>query len=166
MKLYSRASRLTITLTIIYILALVGFEVWMYFHVQSSFLPAVINSIIFILASINLLSIPRFTRITESGIEICCVLDITHIPLGEIRRVEVVERGALSWSFPVLGIYGLFGYYGWFLNLRKWRISKCYTRSLRGCVVIKRHHGCDLIVGVNERDEFVKQLTKFSVEVS
>ncbi len=80
-----------------------------------------------------LLSVPRRIIVGEEELELRCLVETTYIPLSSIVGVEVVDRG-LKGKFPLMGIYGFWGYYGRFYASRQ--IYKVYATRRDGCVAI------------------------------
>jgi hypothetical protein len=59
-----------------------------------------------------------------------------EIPLGEIRTIAVLDPDALRGSLKLLGMGGLFGYYGWFRSPSLGSFRLHATRS-RGLVLVR-----------------------------
>lgn len=86
-------------------------------------------SAIAILLAIGLLcalSIPRKIEVSDTALEIKCVVEITSIPLADLRTIRRVEKDEMKKVIPLLAGYGFFGYYGYFLDLRGWETVKVY----------------------------------------
>ena len=80
-----------------------------------------------------LLSLPRRIIVGEEQLEIRCLVETTYIPLSSIVDVEVIGKG-LKGKFPLVGVYGFWGYYGRYLGAR--HIYKVYATRRDRCVAI------------------------------
>lgn len=99
------------------------------FSTVSGYLPAWFLSIALALIALCMLSIPRFVRTTSEAVEIHCLVEITIIPVEEIRSVRPVTQQELRRIYLLLGAYGFFGYFGYYLDLNNWDIVKVYASS-------------------------------------
>lgn len=97
------------------------------------YLAAWVTMMVVALVALCLLSVPRRIIVGEESVELRCLVETTYIPLGSIVDVEVVGKG-LRGKFPLLGIYGFWGYYGRFYGSR--HIYKVYATRREGCVAI------------------------------
>ena len=99
------------------------------------------------------LSIPRRVDMTFERLIICCLVEITIIDTEDIERAERLPRPP-RWSFPVAGVWGGGGYYGYWFDLRRWRLFKLYTADWRGpCFRICRTYACDIIVAAPQEKQ-------------
>ena len=86
------------------------------------------------------LSIPRKIVVTEDRVEIRCLLDITEVRRDEIASVRRVEPRRMKWFIPIFGGYGFFGYYGHFLDLRRFDRVRLYAPERTNFVEITHIH--------------------------
>lgn len=82
------------------------------------------------------LSIPRRIVVTDEKVEVRCLLDIREIRRDEIASVRRVDPRRMKWFFPVFGGCGFFGYYGHFLDLRRFERVKLYASEWKNFVEI------------------------------
>lgn len=73
------------------------------------------------------LSIPRRIVADEEALEIYCISDFTSIPYESISSAREVTQKEMLLMVPIFAGVGFFGYYGCFLNLRKWELVKIYA---------------------------------------
>lgn len=114
-----------------------GVCAWLYVVAAGAYYVAVWTTTVCVaLLALVLLSVPRRIILGEEELELRCLVETTYIPLRSIVDVEVVEGSGLSHRVPLLGVYGLWGYYGRYLDLRSWHILKVYATRRSGCVAI------------------------------
>lgn len=89
-----------------------------------------------VLGALCMLSVPWRIWLSEEELELRSLVDVTYIPLRSIVDVEVVGEEALGSKIPLVGAYGLLGYYGRYLDLKRWKFYRVYATKRRGCVVI------------------------------
>lgn len=89
-----------------------------------------------VLLALCMLSVPWRILLSEEELELRSLVDVTYIPLRTIVDVEVVGEGCFESKVPLVGVYGLWGYYGRYLDLKRWRFYRVYATRRRGCVVI------------------------------
>jgi hypothetical protein len=124
------------------------------------YLPAWFFSIIIAIAALLILSIPRSLRITEQSLEISCVVEITHIPYEHIKSVRRIGRTEMGRIFPLFASPGIFGYFGWWLDVRNWDIIKIYASSWNGLVLIEDIYEQRYIVNADDADSLVEAIEK------
>ena len=126
-KIYKyRFSRRTIYWTLIYLVVFGLLGGLLYHLYEGGYLSAWFTSFIVALIALMSLSIPRYIVVTDEKVEVRCLLDITEIKRGEIASVRRVDPKRMKWFFPLFGGCGFFGYYGHFLDLRR------FERGLSG----------------------------------
>lgn len=89
-----------------------------------------------VLVALFLLSVPRRIILSEDELELRCLVETTYIPLHTIVDVEVLGSEGFGGKVPLLGIYGFGGYYGRYLDLRRWSVYRVYASRRSGCVAI------------------------------
>lgn len=93
-----------------------------------------------------MLSIPRRVEITSDRLVILCLLEMTIVGSEEIESVELLSAPPRR-AFPVAGVWGFGGYYGYWFDLRRWSLFKIYTADRHGsCLRICRKEACDIVV--------------------
>lgn len=101
------------------------------------------------------MSIPRFIRVSHKNIELHCLLELTIIPLRDIRRVHRIERYRARKLLPILGIYGFGGFYGYYFDSIHFRIVRISAKKLSGMVVIQDIYNNRYYVSTQNPDLFV-----------
>ena len=114
-----RFSRTTLYWTIVYLAVFAGLGWGLYHLYEGGYLSAWFTSFIVALIALMALSIPRKIVVTDETVEVRCLLDITEIRRSEIASVRRVDNKRMKWFVPIFGGYGFFGYYGRFLDLRR-----------------------------------------------
>ena len=104
------------------------------------------------------LSIPRRIVVTDEKVEVRCLLDITEIRRDEIASVRRVDPRRMKWFFPVFGGCGFFGYYGHFLDLRRFERVKLYASEWKNFVEITDIYEDRLYVSCSDADRLVEEL--------
>ena len=131
-----RFSRRAIYWTLVYLVVFVLLG-WLLYHLyEGGYLSAWFTSFIVALIALMSLSIPRRIVVTDEKVEVRCLLDITEIRRDEIASVRRVDPRRMKWFFPVFGGCGFFGYYGHFLDLRRFERVKLYASEWKNFVEI------------------------------
>lgn len=151
--------RHTIYWTLVYIAVFVVLGVVLYELYEGGYLSAWFTSFIVALAALMSLSIPRRIVVTEEKAEIRCLLDITEIRRDEIASVRRVDPARMKWFLPLFGSCGFFGYYGHFLDLRRFERVRLYASEWRNFVEIVDIYEDRLYVSCSEADRLVAELT-------
>ncbi len=102
---------------------------------KGAYMPAWFLATALSIAALYILSIPRTVRITENGVEIHCIVELTTIAARDIASVRLITERPMG-LILLLGSYGFFGYYGYYLDIARWEIVKVYARSRTGLVEI------------------------------
>jgi hypothetical protein len=153
-KLDKRSRRIT-WITLASIVVIFG-GLWVFS--LGEYLPAWFLSIVIAIVCLLILSIPRSLRITEQALEISCVVEITHIPYEHIESVRRIGRTELGRIIPLFASPGVFGYFGWWLDVRNWDIVKVYASSWHGLVLIEDIYEQRYIVSADDPDRLVEAL--------
>lgn len=106
------------------------------------------------------LSIPRKIVITDEGVEICCISDYTEIPYEDIASVRKVQAREMRPFLPIFASAGFFGYYGYFLNLRKMDLVKIYASKWRNFIEITDIYEDKYYVSCDDGDGFVEMVAE------
>lgn len=153
-----RFSRRAIYWTLVYLVVFVLLG-WLLYHLyEGGYLSAWFTSFIVALIALMSLSIPRRIVVTDEKIEVRCLLDITEIRRDEIASVRRVDPRRMKWFFPVFGGCGFFGYYGHFLDLRRFERVKLYASEWKNFVEITDIYEDRLYVSCSDADRLVEEL--------
>lgn len=147
-----RSRRITIAVIAVVTVALAAI-VWLD---AGSYLSAWSVSIVAAIVLLYILSIPRRITVDRSQIAIHCILELTTIPLKDLKTVRRISTRRMQYTLPLLGSYGFFGYYGYYFNLRRWETMKIYARRWSNFVEIESIYEEIYIVSCPDPDEFVK----------
>lgn len=123
---------------------------------EGSYLMACLTAIFIALVLLCLMSIPRKIIVTEDALDIRCVVELTHLEIGEIASI----RRAYKWEYDrmimVLGGFGLFGYYGFYFNFRRWDMYKVYATEWDYLVEIEDIYEQRYIVSCREAEKLIE----------
>ncbi len=106
------------------------------FLFDGGYMIAWVASLLVAVVALMTLSIPRRMVLTDSAVEIRCVSDLTTLPYTDIASVRAVPSRRMYWFMPVFASSGFFGYYGYFLDLRRFDMVKVYASTWRNFVEI------------------------------
>jgi hypothetical protein len=101
------------------------------------------------------LSIPQRLRLSDEGVEICCISDYTHIAHEEIASVRVVSPKEMKYFVPIFASVGFFGYFGLYLNLRKLDFVKMYASKWSDFIEITDIYDDKYYISCDKCDEVV-----------
>lgn len=110
------------------------------------------------IVALCVLSIPRHIRIDEASIEIHCILEMTEIELIDVASVERVERQQIKWLVPTLASHGLFGYYGYYLNLRTLDRVHVYATKWSDLVLITDKYEQQFLVSCDDPEQLISAI--------
>lgn len=148
-------------LTTIALLTIAGGVGWLFYSSGGSYLPAWFATVVVALLLLAALSIPRFMRVSPHSVEIHCVMELTKIPIRDIRYVRFIERGQMKWCFPVWGIYGMGGYYGYYFNLRERKVFRLCASQWRNFVLIEDIYEEQYVVSCDDPTAFVAAIEQY-----
>ncbi|MDE5708456.1 MAG: hypothetical protein K2G66_00450 [Alistipes sp.] len=154
-----RFDRPTIYWTVAYWLVFALLGGGLYYLYEGGYLSAWFTSFIVALVALMSLSIPRKIVVTDETLQVRCLLDITEIRRDEIASVRRVEKSDMKWIVPLFGGCGFFGYYGHFLDLRRFERVKLYATEWRDFVEVVDIYEDRLYVSCAEADRLVAELT-------
>lgn len=158
-KIYKyRFSRRTIYWTLIYLVVFGLLGGLLYLLYEGGYLSAWFTSFIVALIALMSLSIPRYIVVTDEKVEVRCLLDITEIKRGEIASVRRVDPKRMKWFFPLFGGCGFFGYYGHFLDLRRFERVRLYASEWKNFVEITDIYEERLYVSCSDADCLIAEL--------
>ncbi|WP_302378816.1 PH domain-containing protein [uncultured Alistipes sp.] len=151
-------SRTTLYWTIVYLAVFAGLGWGLYHLYEGGYLSAWFTSFIVALIALMALSIPRKIVVTDETVEVRCLLDITEIRRSEIASVRRVDNKRMKWFVPIFGGYGFFGYYGRFLDLRRFDRVKLYASEWKNFVEITDIYEERVYVSCSDADRLVAEL--------
>lgn len=154
-----RFDRPTIYWTVAYWLVFALLGGGLYYLYEGGYLSAWFTSFIVALIALMALSIPRKIVVTEETLQVRCLLDITEIRRDEIASVRRVEKNEMKWVVPLFGGCGFFGYYGYFLDLKRFDRVKLYATEWRNFVEVVDIYEDRFYVSCADADRLVAELT-------
>ena len=153
-----RNDRRTLYWTALYFLAYLALGWALYALYEGGYLSAWFASSIGALLILMALSIPRRLELTTDNVRVVCLLDMTEIPYEEIAAVRRIEEEDKRLVFPVFGGCGFFGYYGHFLDLKRFDRILIYASEWRNLVEITTIYEERIWLSCSEADELVEAI--------
>lgn len=153
-----RFDRQTLYWTLVYLIVFVLLGILLYRLYEGGYLSAWFTSFIVALVALMSLSIPRRIVVSDEKVEVRCLLDLTEIPRSEIASVRRVDTSRMKWFLPIFGGCGFFGYYGHFLDLRRFERVRLYASEWRNFVEIVDIYEERLYVSCVDADRLVAEL--------
>ena len=154
-----RFDRRTIYWSLFHLGVFVLLGVLLYVLYEGGYLSAWFTSFVGALIALMALSIPRKIVVTDSTLQVRCLLDITEIRRDEIASVRRVDTRRMKGCIPIFGGYGFFGYYGHFIDLRRLDHVRIYASKWGDFVEITDIYEERLYVSCDEADRLVAELT-------
>ena len=151
--------RHTIYRTILHLVIYVILGFGLYYLYEGGYLSAWFTLFIVMLIALMCLSIPRTIVVKEQTVEIRCLLDITELNRDEIASIRRVTRKQIKWFIPLFGAYGFFGYYGHFIDLKRFDRVRMYATQRNNLVEITDIYEDRLYISCNEADRLIEELT-------
>ena len=125
-KFTYRSDRRTRYITAAMLLAMSSLGIGLMLFYDGGFFSTWYLTLILALLALAALSIPRSIVITDSSIEVRCLCNLIEIETSDIVSVRRVSRDELR-LFPLMGIWGVFGYYGRYFDRRNMMTVQLYA---------------------------------------
>ncbi len=155
-----RFDRRTLYWTLAHLVVFTLMGVGLYYLYEGGYFSAWFTSFIVAAVALMALSIPRKIIVKDDSVEIRCLLDITEIQRADIRAVRpITDPQRMKWMIPLFGACGFFGYYGYFLDLRRFERVRIYASVWRNFVEIEDHYDERIIVSCPDVERLVAELT-------
>ncbi len=143
-------------------LAAIAAGVGALFYVSGgSYLPAWFATVVTASLLLAALSIPRFMRVSPHSVEVHCVMELVKIPIPEIRHIRFVEPRQMRFCLPIWGIYGVGGYYGYYVNLRERRVFRLCASQWRNFVQIDTATKGSYVISCDDPARFVELIERY-----
>ncbi|MCC8089502.1 MAG: PH domain-containing protein [Rikenellaceae bacterium] len=155
-----RLNRKSKRLTVIFLLVSFVLILLCNYYSFSGFLPAWVISLLVTTAALYILSIPKYVRVTDSTLEIHCMIELTNIPLQNIKNIRQIDKKDMKYTAPLLGSYGFFGFYGYFYDFSKMSFVKMYASAWENFIMIEDIYEDTYIINCSEPAELVKLVEK------
>ncbi len=156
-KMDRRARRITIVSTMVSAIAL---GLACYFWGERGYAIAWFVSLAVAVGALFAISIPRVIRVTDDNIEIRCIVEVTYIPLSELHGIRRVGRDELNGMICIAGSYGLFGYFGVYLDLKRRELVRLYCKERDNIVELTATSGKRYYVSCFHADKLVACVTE------
>lgn len=142
---------------------IISLFVYLFLTSSGTYISAWFISIATAIFLLYLLSFPRYIRVTNKNLAISCVLEITVIPLGNIKRIHAINRYRLKRLFPLLGSYGFGGYFGQYFDLIHLRFLHLYLTKKENLIFIQDIYDNRYIVNCEHRQKLI-ELVRDNIE--
>ena len=106
-----------------------------------------------------IMSIPRKVIVSDISVEIRCVVESVNIHFSELRTVRRLQPDEMKHKLVLLGSYGFFGYYGWYLDLDKLETINLYCKQWNNFVEITDVFEHRYIISLVEPDKFISAVS-------
>lgn len=154
-----RFGRRTLYWTAFYLVIFILLGTVLYRLQEGGYLSAWFTSFVVALVALMSLSIPRKIVVSETKVEIRCLLDLTEIRRDEIASVRRVDPREMKWLIPLFGGCGFFGYYGHYLDLKDFDRVRIYASEWQNFVEIIDIYEERLYVSCAEADRLIEELS-------
>lgn len=134
-KFKYRTDRKTIYVSLALMTLMVALGIALMLSYRGGFISTWYLTLTVALVALAALSIPRNIVINSNTVEVRCLCNLIEIERAEIVSVRRISRKELH-VVPVLGIWGLFGYYGTFLDYRNMSWVQIYATQWNDFVEI------------------------------
>ncbi|MFI3315622.1 MAG: PH domain-containing protein [Rikenellaceae bacterium] len=115
--------------TTIIMLIVVGLFIYFLLSSSGSYISAWYLSLAVSILLIFIISFPLNIKLDNREVEIHGVLEVTTIPLANIKRVYRLESYRMMWIIPLCGSYGFGGFFGYYFDIKNLRlVSLCATK--------------------------------------
>lgn len=141
--------------TALYFVAYLALGWALYALYEGGYFTAWFASSIGALLILMALSIPRRLELTADKVRVVCLLDMTEVPYVDIASVRRVEEEDKRLIIPIFGGCGFFGYYGHFIDLKRFDRLLIYASEWRNLVEITTIYEEHLWLSCSEADELV-----------
>ncbi len=124
-------------MTVLLSFVVVAATLWLSYSSSGSYLYAWFLSLALSVIGLFVMSMPKYVKVSRDSVEVHCVVEVTRIPLKNIRRVHRVQRYRVRRLLPLAGSYGFGGFYGYFFDVIHMRLVRLYAKKLSGLIVIQ-----------------------------
>lgn len=158
-KVYKyRLDRRTFYFTVFYFIIFILFGITLSFLYEGGYFSAWFCTFVIALIALMSLSIPCKIIVNEKRVQIRCILDIKNIELKDIISVEAIDKPKTRWFIPIFAGFGFFGYYGHYLDLKKFEFITIYASEWGNFVAITDVYGDRYYISIFERADFIQNL--------
>lgn len=147
-------------ITILTMVILVAFVCFFYATSGGSYMPAWLSILILSLLTLLALSIPRYITVSQTSIEVHCIMELTVISIKNIKNIRPLSNRSMKWCIPVplLGIWGVWGYYGYYFDLRNFRLFKLFSKEWGNFIRIEDIYEEVIVVSCKDRDSVISEI--------
>ena len=134
---YGKADGLSWVVTLVVLAAMGALSTWLFVNAHGAYYVAAwVVALCVAVEALFLLSKP--TRIVLDGktLELRCLVDTTYLPIDSIVDIVALGNNGFRHKVPLLGSWGIWGYFGRYADLRGRRIYNVYATTREQCVAI------------------------------
>lgn len=136
--------------------------IFVYFLISSggTYLPAWFMTVAMAVLLLGVLSFPRYVKISPVSLEIHCIVDLTRIPLREIKQVRLLDRSEMKFSLPIFASLGFGGYFGHFFGFGDMGTFVMYATEWKNFVLIEDIYEDKYVISCSEPERLVELITE------
>ncbi len=108
----------------------------LYYLYDGGYISAWFVSVVIAFILLLLISLPRKIVVTSSALRVMCVLEMVEINIDDIVKIRRINPRTTRCIIPLIGSYGLFGYYGHFADIRRAEKVKVYATERANLIEI------------------------------
>ncbi len=157
--------RETIYLTLVHIVIVSALGIVLYMLYDDGYLSAWFASFVVALFCLMALSIPRRVELTSQKLSIVCLLELTEIEIAEIATIRKINPRRVRFVVPYLGSCGFFGYYGQFIDLRRFERVKIYATEWCHLIEIVDIYEDKYYISCRQGDKLIAQIKEYRREL-
>ena len=156
-----------VVITSLVVAAMGGGVAWLFATSAGAYyLAAWVSAVCLAIVALCGLSIPTRIILSDTTLELRCLVDTTYIALESIADVEFVGSEGFRRKAPLVASCGFMGYLGRYIDLRTGRVHRLYASNRKKGVAIhtsKRRYlvSCNnpelLVVALNEARKLAAQ---------
>lgn len=151
-----KARRITVLSIILLVLLLAATFL---FRSEGGYITAWAASLLGAIVLLYIMSIPRKVVVTDTALEIRCLVEITRIRYSDLRSIRRIGPEAMKGKYVLFGSYGFFGYYGYYIDWRRWETLKLYCKQWHNLIEITDAYERRYIISSPEPEELITAAT-------
>lgn len=138
---------------VIYLAIIAGLGYWISTIFLGNYILAWYITVATSFSALLFASLPRSVVVTDSMIELRCLLEVRIFARGAIKSIRKVSPRELQPVIPLAALFGFIGYVGMFFVPKRLRVAKLYLTQYRYLVEIVMNSGRVYYLSLPERDK-------------
>lgn len=149
-------------LSFLFLVGVGALIVFLFYNSGGTYLPAWFTAVIAAALLLALMSVPRYLRVSPHMIEIHGVMELTTIPIRDIKTIRHLSAKEMKFCLPVWGIYGMLGYFGYYINLRDRSLFRLFASRWKNFVLIENIYEERFVISCDkECFEFIRLIESY-----